>query len=173
MAEEDDLDLNIAEEGGSKKKLIIIIAIAAVLLIGGAVAAWLLLSGDDEVADPEQAGEQSQQEETVQAEKGDMTYHDLAPVFVANLVGKPRMLQVGLQVRIAYPELAGFLVHNAPALRHVILNLLSAQDGQVLQTREAKEKLRGEIKDEINKLIVKYKGPGEVEEVLFSSFVMQ
>ncbi len=173
MAQEDDLDLNVEEEGGAKKKWIIIIAIAVVLLIGSGVAAWLLLSGDDEVDDPERAGEQSRQEETVQAEKREIAYHDLAPVFVANLTGKPRMLQVGLQVRMAYPELAGFLEHNTPALRHVIINLLSAQDGQVLRTREAKEKLRGEIKDEINKLIAKYKGPGEVEEVLFSSFVMQ
>ncbi len=173
MAEEDDLDLNVEEEGGSKKKLIIIIAIAAVLLIGGGVAAWLLLSADEPEADAESTGDKNQQEEAAKAEKGPVAYHSLAPVFVANLTGKPRMLQVGLQVRIAYPELSGFLKHNAPALRHGILNLLSAQDGQTLKTLEAKEKLRREIKDEINKLIQKYAGPGEVDEVLFSSFVMQ
>lgn len=172
MAEEDDLDLDVEGEGTSKKKLIIIVAGAAALLILLGVAAWLLLGGEDEESDPEQAGE-AQQEEAVQALKGEMSYHDLSPVFVANLAGNPRMLQVGLQLRIAYPELKGFIDHNAPALRHTIIDLLSAQDGQALRTREAKDKLREEIKAEINNLIKKYQGPGEVDEVLFSSFVMQ
>jgi flagellar FliL protein len=100
-------------------------------------------------------------------------YHDLGAAFIANMVGKPRMLQVGLQVRSYYPTLSEFLKHNDPALRHAILNLLSTQDGQALKSLEGKDKLREDIKQEINKLINRYQGPGEVDEVFFSSFVMQ
>ncbi len=177
MAEEDDLDLDVEEEGGGgKKKLFIIIGIVAVLLIGGGAAAFFLMGGEDEQTTEEQAeaGESEAEEESGgPAVKGEFSYVDMKPVFVANLTGKPRMLQVGLQLRVEYPELPAFLEHNAPAIRHSILNLLSTQDGQALKTREAKEKLRDEIKDEINKLIDKYKGPGKVDEVLFSSFVTQ
>lgn len=174
MAEEDDLDIGVEEEGKSKKKLIIIIGIVAVLLIGGGVAAWLLLSGDDEEENPQEAAAQQEtQREEDQAEKGDVAYHDMSPVFVAHMSGKPRMLQVGLQVRYEFPELGDFLKHNDPALRHAILNLLSAQTGEILKDRGGKDKLRDQIKEEINKLISRYKGPGEIEEVLYSSFVMQ
>jgi flagellar FliL protein len=174
MAKEDDLDIGAEEAGGSKKKLIIIIAIAALLLIGGGVAAWFFLSGGEEEENAEQAAqEQAAQEQEVLVEKGEVAYHDMSPVFVANMVGKPRMLQVGLQVRTYYPALTEFLKHNDPALRHSILNLLSTQDGQALKTLEGKDQLREQIKEAINKLIDRYKGPGEVDEVLFSSFVMQ
>lgn len=173
---DDDLDLGVEEGGGSKKKLIIIIAIAAVLLIGGGAAAWFFLSGDDEAAEEQttEEGASAEEEEAAPAaEKGEISYHDMSPVFVANMIGKPRMLQLGLQVRIYYPALADFLKHNDPALRHIILNIMSAQTGEELKSREGKDKLRERIKEEINKLISKYKGPGEVDEVLFSSFVMQ
>ena len=64
---------------------------------------------------------------------------------------------------------------DAPAdpLAQKCLDLLGAQDGKTLASREGKEALRSAIKDKINELIVKYKGTGEVDAVLFSSFVMQ
>lgn len=167
--EEDDLDLDIEQAGAPKKKLIIIIAAAAVLLIGIGVAGWLLLSGDEDEAAEDAVAEQLEE----QVERGPVAYHDMSPVFIASLPGKPSMLQVGLQVRIYDPELTQFLSYNDPALRHAILNLLGAQDGKILQTREGKEALRGALKEEINALIKKYQGSGEVDEVLFSSFVMQ
>jgi flagellar FliL protein len=172
MAEEDDLELGDDDPGASKKKLIIIGGGILLLLIGIGVAAWLFLAGDEEdAADAEGGG--AAQEEQAPVEKGPVTYHDMGPALVANLQGKPAMLQIGLQVRVYYPELAEFLKHNDPALRHSILGLLGSQDGKALQTREGKEALRSAIKDKINDLIKKYQGTGEVDEVLFSSFVMQ
>jgi flagellar FliL protein len=97
----------------------------------------------------------------------------MAPVFVANLQGNPRMLQVGLEVRVHDPATGEFLARHDPALRHGILDLLSVQEGQALKAREGKEDLRTAIKDRINGLIEQYKGPGKVDDVLFSSFVMQ
>jgi len=172
MAEEDDLELGDEEQGASKKKLIIIGGAGLLLLIAIGVALWLFLGGDDEeAAEGEEGG--AQQEEQVVADKGPASYHDMSPVFVANLQGKPAMLQVGLQVRVYYPTLGEFLKHNDPAFRHAILDLIGSQDGKALQTREGKETLRTAIKDKLNELIEKYKGPGEVDAVLFSSFVMQ
>ena len=170
MAEEDDLELG-EEQGASKKKLIIIGGIALLLLIAIGVGAWLLLSGDDEEAAAAEGDGEAAAEQVV--DKGPVAYHDMSPQFVANIQGKPAMLQVGLQVRVYYPTLPEFLEHNDPAFRHAILELLSAQDGKTLQTREGKEALRVALKDKINELIDKYQGEGEVDEVLFSNFVMQ
>ncbi len=169
MAKTDDLELGTEPEAGSnKKKLIIIAGAAALLLILGGVAAWLLLGGEDEPAPAEQVEQQAPP-----AEQGEVAYQDLGPVFVVSLTGNVRMLQVGLQVRMRYPALGEFLKHNDPALRHAILNLLGTQDAEALKTREGKEQLREALKAAINGLVQKYRGPGEIEEVLYSSFVMQ
>jgi flagellar FliL protein len=168
MADEDDLDLGVEPQTNSQKKLIVIAAAAALVLLGLGVGTWLLFSGDESVS-PEQADGQEQPEIPTEP----ATYHDMGPVFVVNLPGKPRMLQVGLQVRLRSPDLGEFLEYNDPALRHGILNLLGAQDGQTLKSRAGKERLQQELEAEINRLIAQYQGPGEVETVLFSSFVMQ
>lgn len=169
MSKKDDLDLGSQPVASSKKKLLILIAIVAVVLIAGGVAAWLLLGGKEEAGDkpPEHA------EEAAAHGEESVSYHALDPVFVASLPGKPRMLQVGIRLRLLSPEPLEFLERNAPMVRASVLSLLGAQDGQALKTREAKEKLRGELKDEINQLIRQYRGRGSVDEVFFSSFVMQ
>jgi flagellar FliL protein len=169
MATDDDLDLDVEQPKASKKKLIIIIAAAAVLLIGGGVTTWLLLSGSEDSDKGEAAG----QAQTEAAKKGPVTYHDMAPVFVVSLPGKHRLLQVGLVLRYYNPELTKFLTHNDPALRNKILDILAGQDAEALKTRKGKDALRGAIKDAVNALIVKYKGKGKVEDVLYSSFVTQ
>lgn len=173
MSKKDDLDLGNQPVASSKKKLFILIAILVVVLIAGGVAAWLLLGGEpDGTGD---APKEHAEESAAPAAHGEesISYHALDPVFVASLPGKPRMLQVGIRLRLLSPEPLEFLERNAPMVRASVLSLLGAQDGQALKTREAKEKLRGELKDEINKLIRQYRGRGSVDEVFFSSFVMQ
>lgn len=172
MSKTDDLNLGSQPATGSKKKMIILLAILVLVLIAGGVAAWLLLGGKGEDGDKpaehaeEAAPAAAHGEETI-------SYYALDPVFVASLPGKPRMLQVGIRLRLRYPETLEFLERNAPMLRASVLSLLSAQDGQTLKSREAKEKLRGELKEQINKLIQQYRGQGTVDEVFFSSFVTQ
>jgi len=168
----DDLELGVPADA-AKKKLMIMVAIGVlVLLIGGGVTAWLLLRGDHAGADKGRA-QAEHSAPPARAPQGPVTYQELAPVFVANLPGQPSLLQVGLQVRIRYPELGEFLKHNDPALRNAILNLLSSQDGQTLKTREGKEQLRAALRTAINAVIHSYRGPGEIDEIFYSSFVMQ
>jgi flagellar protein FliL len=168
---EDDLELGVSGAGAAKKKLIIIGAVVLVLLIGAGVAAWLLLGGHKDEGGKEQSG--AAHAEAVHVDKGAVTYQPLTSVFVVNLPGHPRLLQVGLVVRFYYPKLGEFLQHNDPALRNGVLNLLSGQDGQALSTRQGKEKLRAALKKEINQLIHRYHGPGEIDQVYYSSFVTQ
>lgn len=170
MAEkEDDLELG-TPPAASKKKLIIILVVALLLLVGGGLAAWLLLSGET----PETEGSEQEKSDipSLSAQK-DINYQELTPVFVANLSGHPRLLQVGLVLSFRYPGLVDFLKHNDPALRNGVLNLLSGQEGQALKSREGKEQLRLALKAEINKVIQRYRGPGEIDEVFYSSFIMQ
>ncbi|MCU7842928.1 MAG: flagellar basal body-associated FliL family protein [Candidatus Thiodiazotropha sp. (ex Monitilora ramsayi)] len=171
MADENGAEeLDLGEEKPGKSKLIIIIALVAVLLIGGGLAAYFLLfSADGEQAEGE-AGEVAT-EETSAAEPPQ--YLDLDPPFVVTLTGKPSLLQVGVSVRFSNSELAEFLTHNDPMIRHNLLNLLSAVDVKALKVRSEKEALRKKMLDELNRVLSELNAPGQIDDVFFTSFVTQ
>jgi flagellar protein FliL len=162
-------DLDLGEEKSGKSKLIIIIAVVAVLLIGGGVAAYFLLfSGDEASEEAEQATEESVTDAQAPAQ-----YLSLAPAFVVTLPGKPSLLQVGISVRFSGDELAVFIKHNDPMIRHNLLNLLSGVDAKALKERAAKESLQKRLLDELNRILKELSAPGQVDAVYFTSFVMQ
>jgi flagellar FliL protein len=162
-------ELDLGEEKSSKSKLIIIIAVVAVLLIGSGVAAYFLLMGDDEAAEGGASSEQ------VEAEKelSPAQYIELKPHFVVNLPGHPSLLQVGLSVRVRSDEMVEFIKHNDPMIRHNLLNLLSGADANALKARANKESLQAKMLQELNRVVAELQGPGEVEALYFTSFVMQ
>ncbi|MCW8882540.1 MAG: flagellar basal body-associated FliL family protein [Sedimenticola sp.] len=166
--ENEDLDLGAENGAGSKKKLIIIIAGVLLLLMISGGAAFFLLGGEEEVI------EGDGQADVVQ-EQLPAIYHPLDPVFVVNLPpgGKARMLQIGVQVMARDPEVIAFVKNNDPMLRHNLLSLFSSQRDAALRDRKGKEKLQSEVFSTINKIIKDQKGPGEIEAIFFTSFVMQ
>ncbi|MEW8037265.1 MAG: flagellar basal body-associated FliL family protein [Candidatus Thiodiazotropha sp.] len=164
-------ELDLGEEKSGKSKLIIIIAIVAVLLIGGGVAAYFLLMGGDEATDEGEAA--SEQTAEAEVEQGPPQYIDMKPPFVVNLPGKPSLLQIGVSVRVRSDEMAEFIKHNDPMIRHNLLNLLSGADAKALKARAAKEALQSEMLQELNRVVTELQGPGEVEALYFTSFVMQ
>ena len=161
-------DLDLGEEKSGKSKLIIIIAAVAVLLIGGGVAAYFLLFSGDEAPEAEQ-----QTTEEGAETQGPAQYLALDPAFVVTLPGKPSLLQVGISVRFTGDELAGFIQHNDPMIRHNLLNLLSAVDAKALKERTAKESLQQRLLDELNRILKDLSAPGQVDALYFTSFVMQ
>jgi len=178
MAEEkldEDLDLGEEQQGGSKKKLIIIIAAAVLVLLLGGGAAWFFMSGDEEVATESAETEQADGDKESAEETGPALYHTMDPVFVANLPpgGGAKMLQIGVDVMMRKPELLDFIKLNDPMIRHKLLKIFSTQDATALRKRNGKEKLQAETLETIQKIIKEQSGPGKLEAVYFTSFVMQ
>ena len=178
MAEEkldEDLDLGEEQQGGSKKKLIIIIAAAVLVLLLGGGAAWFFMSGDEEAATESTETEQADGDKVSAEETGPALYYTMDPVFVANLPpgGGAKMLQIGVDVMMRKPELLDFIKLNDPMIRHQLLNLFSTQDAKALRKRNGKEKLQAEALETIQKIIKEQGGPGKLEAVYFTSFVMQ
>jgi flagellar protein FliL len=177
MAEEEleeDLDLGEEKEGGSKKKLIIIGGAVLLVLILAGGGAWFFLSGDD--AAPETAESEGDSKKADEAtEKGPAMYYSLKPLFVVNLPQdkSAKMMQIGVDLMVRSPELLEFIQANDPVIRHQLLNLFSTQDASSLRKRSGKEKLQEEVKTTIQKIVTDMGGPGEVEAVYFTSFVMQ
>ncbi len=165
---DDDLDLGIEKGAGSKKKLIIVVAAVVLLLVAGG-AGWFLFGGSSEGDQPQEAAAEEPVEESPPI------YHSLAPVFVVNLPpgGRAKMLQVGVDVMARKPELIEFLKHNDPMIRNNLLSLFGTQEGDALRSREGKEQLQKAVLEALNGIVEKQAGPGRVEAVYFTSFVMQ
>jgi flagellar FliL protein len=151
-----------------------------VLILAGG-GAWFFLSGDDASA-PESAetkdsddGNKTNGKEAEDEEKGPAMYHSLKPVFVVNLPpgSGAKMMQIGIDVMVRNPELMEFIKTNDPMIRHQLLNLFSTQDATKLRKRSGKEKLQEEVKKVIQQIVTDQGGPGSVEAVYFTGFVMQ
>ena len=174
---DEDLDLGIEEPAKPKKKIMIIVssAVLAILLLGLGLG-WYLLS-EDAADQTQKAGQAQDDSESVQRQEQQLPaiYHRLDPLFIVNLPpgGSVKMLQVGIQVMLRSPELVEFIQHHDPMIRHTLLNLLGSQESASLQQRQGKERLQADVVRALNKLIDEQHGPGSVEAVYFTSFVMQ
>jgi len=62
---------------------------------------------------------------------------------------------------------------NMPMIRNNILMLISNRDYKTLMTREGKDKLRLEALDEARKVLKQETGSAKLEDLLFTSFVVQ
>lgn len=170
-SKDEDLSLQAEAGKGSNKKLILLaIGGAFLLLAAGMGISWFLFAGDTK-----ESVESDESPKTVEEVKPPAIYHPLDPLFIVNLPtgGQAKMLQVSLQVLSRDPEVVEFLQHNDPLVRHNLLNLFESQEGDRLRDRKGKEKLQQKVTKTLNGIIKDLGGPGEIESVFFTAFVMQ
>ncbi|MFC1602403.1 flagellar basal body-associated protein FliL [Pseudomonadota bacterium] len=172
---DDELDLGVEKASAPWKKILIIV-FAVLLLIGiGVGAAYFIFAPSDEGKSEETVTQDGEQE--VEEEKGPAIYQSFKPVFVVNLSSdgkrKGRMLQIGVQALMHSQELVNFLKHNDPMIRHHFLKLFGNRTASELSSLEGKEKLQADLLEELQRIIDEQGGPGTVEAVFFTSFVMQ
>ncbi len=189
MAKEDDLDLDV--DGGepepkSKSKLIIIIVLVVVLLGVSAAATLVLtgvLGGDDEaVAEETDSGDKAAKKKGKKKDKkkskepkAPLSYVPLDPPFVVNFSGDSdvRFLQISLEAGTRDPAVVEQIKEHRPAIRNNLVFLFKAQDPVELDTREGMEKLRQETLAAVQEVLKAETGERGVENVYFTSFVMQ
>jgi len=102
-------------------------------------------------------------------------YHAFDPPFVVNFQ-KPtgaRYLQLSVEVVTHDPQVVEAIKQHTPLLRNNLLMLFSAQTYEELSTLEGKQRLREATLAEIQKVLQEKIGKPGVEDVYFTSFVMQ
>jgi flagellar FliL protein len=150
----------VAPAGKSKKKLFVILGVLVVLLGGGGAAAWFLTQGSD--AHKEAKAEPAK-----------------APVFLAletftvNLQDGEQYLPTDITVQVVDQAQVDDIKLHMPRVRSRLLTLLSSKHAEELVTAADKEKLAREIKAQINMPFVAKGKPQQVDDVLFTSFVIQ
>ncbi len=180
MADE-DLDL---DEGGaapkSSKKLIIIIAAVVLLLVAAGAGMYFMGFFDDETqatesAQTAKAGDEKTVEEEQPEALAERSYWPLEPPFVLNFEGKSkaRYMQIGLEVATTNSKAYEAVKKHLPVIRNEIVLLLSGQKYEEIVTPEGKEQLRAELIETVNKVLKQHKVKKGIDNIYFTSFVMQ
>ncbi|GJM04238.1 MAG: hypothetical protein DHS20C09_02290 [marine bacterium B5-7] len=177
MADEDvleDGDEIEADSGDAKKKLPLklIIIIAVVLLAGGGAGTFFMM-GDktDDAVVAEVDAEEGEETETA----GEAVYFSLDPPFIVNFTGKSRarFLQVSIEGLTRDVKVKEDITKHFPQVRNNLVLLLSGKTYEELNTQEGKATLRKQVLKEVQKVLEAETGQEGVEDVYFTSFVMQ
>ena len=105
---------------------------------------------------------------------GASTFYAIDPPLVVNFEdgSAVRFLQISMEVMSRDPKAIEGTTKNAPLIRNNLLLLMSNRDYTTLMSREGKEKLRQEALSEV-KSILKKQGSPTIDDLLFTSFVVQ
>ena len=187
-------DTTAAPKKKGKKKLILMV-VGGLVLVGGGVGGGMVAAGmglggakagektdpyapklvlrDGESADPTVA------HKTVGSFVPDprrykASYYTMEQPFTSNLRDTDGIAQISLGVSTFYDAkvLDGFKDNEMP-IRSAVLEVLANQDAFVLGTPEGKTALQGRLRDAINKVLVDKTGYGGVDDVYFTSFIIQ
>ncbi len=194
MADEIDEKNEPEKKGGLVKKLMIGLILIAVLGGGGGAAGFYLAGSvntdNHEAEDPNQpklvvrdgeapavvekptAGKASKPKFNEAAFKA--TYYPIEKPFTSNLRESSRFAQMSLAIATYYDErvLENIQEHET-AIRSAVLMTLAEQDAETLGTQQGKQTLQGLLTTAINKVLEEKSGFGGIDNVYFTSFVVQ
>lgn len=164
-------------EAPGMMKPILLGAIAVfVAVLGAQVTAPLItakLGGHKAAATQGAEGEEG---EIDLAAAGPALYTPLDPPFVvsfSDIDGDSRFLQLTLQAMARDERAIADIKQHAPALRNAFLFLISGYKVEDLQTLEGKEKLRAAMLASAKEIMQKNTGRPAIEELFFTSLVIQ
>lgn len=179
------------KKGGMMKKLVMFV-ILPLVLIGGGAGAGLYAAGKGMVGkqgpteDPNRpklmlkdGGEKGKPAEGPDPARIDpalyqATYYPIEQTFTSNLRDTDGFLQVGIGVSTYYDSrVIDNLKRADMPVRSAVLETLAQQSAEALNTPEGKEKLRADLRDAINRTLKEQEGFGGIDNVFFTSFIIQ
>jgi len=174
----------------SKHKQIIIFAVAGLIFIGLMAGGSLFLMKSLNEEDPE-AALQAKEEDAKAAEeskssaanekageqkaKSTAVYIPMQPAFVANFEGTAEQHFIQIEVTLVTHDgsVEDATKIHMPLLRNALVMLFGAQSFDNMQTMEGKEKLRQQALLDLQAILKKELGKNAIDDVLFTSVVMQ
>lgn len=177
------------------KKKLIVMALGGLVLIGGGVAGGMVAAGmglggahAKAVEDPNmpklvlrdgQSADPAVEHKTVGSFAPDprrykASYYTMDQPFTSNLRDTDGIAQISLGVSTFYDAkvLDNFKDNEMP-IRSAILGTIADQDAFVLGTPEGKAQLQAKLKGAINHVLAQKTGYGGIDDVYFTSFIIQ
>ena len=167
MAENDAPETAEGAETKSRSPLLlIIIAVVLVCMIGAGVGIYLFMQkgGDAPAAESKQSAQQA-------AGAALSMGHVIAlEPFIVNLAGNSRSyLKLSMSLEVSDPVLEEQIVSKMPRIQDTILFVLSSKTHDEIVTSEGKTVLKDELLTRLNSFVV----AGTIENIYFTSFVIQ
>lgn len=168
----------VKQSGGLVKTVISAVGIFVLVLAAQVVAPLITNSlygppGGEEVAEGEEAIDDEEEE---MEDLPPAIYQPLDPALVINFEqadGSTRFLQLTMQVMARDQAVIDAVQNHLPQIRNNYLFLISNREYSDLASVAGKEQLRAELLAEVRSIIKKNFGEEGVEDVYFTSFVMQ
>lgn len=169
----------------NKKKAVIkwiLIVLGVLVLVAASIAATMyFMNSSSHGKDAAHEAGQSSTGKTTKEEKEKSKqpkvaiYYKIDPPFVVNFQGQSgtRFLQVAIELMTYDQEAIAAIEMHMPVIRNNIVFLLSGANYEQINTLEGKQKLRADTLAEIQKILKDKIGRPGVEEVYFTSIVMQ
>jgi flagellar FliL protein len=177
-----------------KKKLILIV-VGALVLTGGGVAGGMFAAGmgfggahaavkedpdapklllrSGQSADPAVLGK-AVGSFSPDPRRYKASYYTMDQPFTSNLRDTDGIAQLSLGVSTFYDnKVMDGIKDNEMPIRSAILETLANQDSMVLETPDGKQQLQKHLRDAINQVLVQKTGYGGVDDVYFTSFIIQ
>ncbi|MEI4506453.1 flagellar basal body-associated FliL family protein [Sphingopyxis sp. CCNWLW253] len=110
----------------------------------------------------------------VDPKKYEITYYPIADSFTTNLADGSGFLQVGISLSTFYDgKVINNIKRQAVPIRSVVLMVLAEQDPALLSTSQGKQRLQRQLTAAINDVLRDKEGFGGVDNVYFTSLVIQ
>lgn len=159
--------------GGSKKLIIIILAVVLILGAAGGGAAWFFLHGKSDAEEHEEAPVKKKK---AKKPVGPPKYVPIEP-FTVNLqpgdAGADQYLQLAITLQVSSEEETTVVKDNMAKVRSRMLLLLSSKRAADINTPEGKVQLAKEIITQLREPFEDRGSQQEIEDVLFTSFIIQ
>lgn len=169
MAEPEQMTKPAKKRGGMARIMLIVAAFAggAAAGGGGAVMAVMQLGGLPGAATAKAAAKDD-------ASPGKLDYVELDNAFTSNLIDTGRYLQLRIAVSTTGgPTVTAALVKHKLAIISSVLAVLGDMGETDIANRAAKDKLRTQVRTAINDVLRRKAGTAGVDEVYFTSLVVQ
>lgn len=187
----------VESEPKKKKPILLIIGgvVGLLVLLGGTVGATLFLSGffNKKEIDPDQQidaaahgdghgkdgkGKDGKPEKVKKGSpeltRYEHTYLQLEKDFVANLTGSRKVMSVQIAISTRYDQrVIDNVKKHDMALRATILDVLRQTVDADINKPEFRTELAAKVRDAMNSQLEKYEDFGGIEEVHFTSFLVQ
>lgn len=189
-----DEEIEVEEKKKSPLVKIIIFAVVGILVLAGVVVGTMFVTGFFDRKDTHEmearlaefeaqasaakaasdAIPQRVTKESPELTRFENSYMDLEKPLVSNMMNSRKVMQVNISIMTHYDERVFKNVKkHEVALRSVALDVMRQQTDGELNTPEFRKDLANKIREAMNKTLEKYEDFGGIEEIFFSSFVVQ
>lgn len=178
MADENEEQQEQQADGGAKKKKLLLFGgLGAGVIIIIAVVVWLFTGdGDTTATATDSSSDAAVAADTSAAPQvGNALYVGMPRAFVFIVPGdaRERTVQIKVQLMVRGEDNEELTKRHIPLIEGTLHQVFSSSTAEELKTVEGKEKLRELALREVQSALEKVAGKGLVEQVLFTSMVMQ